>query len=384
MQKLDDLNYIEVRTITQNIFGKTMHAKRVESISNAALGVIAGASLIINVIGKGLAAAKDLLSKHAIKQVDRLLSNPKFIPWDLFQDWVLFVISARKEIVVAMDWTDFDADKQATIAINMVTSHGRATPLLWKTVSKTRLKNKRNDYEDELLCKLEEILPKDIKVTVLADRGFGDIKLYEFLGKELNFNFVIRFRSNIKVTANGITRFASEWIGKGGRTKTLRNALLTNDNYEVPTVVCVKDKNMKDAWCIAASDPKIAGSIVVKWYAKRWSIEPQFRDIKDIRFGMGLSETKISKTERRDRLLMISALAVVILTFLGAAGEKTGMDKHLKPNTVKRRTLSLFNQGKYYYQALRNMAIEKRRLLLRAFVELIKEQQTLANILGLI
>jgi hypothetical protein len=30
-----------------------------------------------------------------------------------------------------MDWTDFDADDQTTLALNLVTNHGRATPLLW-------------------------------------------------------------------------------------------------------------------------------------------------------------------------------------------------------------------------------------------------------------
>ena len=112
MPNISDLNYINVEKITKNIFGKTEHAKRIESISNAALGVIASASLVINIIGKGLAFSKDLMAKHAIKQVDRLLSNPKFIPWNMFKDWVLFVVAARKEIVVAMDWTDFDADNQ--------------------------------------------------------------------------------------------------------------------------------------------------------------------------------------------------------------------------------------------------------------------------------
>ena len=46
-----------------------------------------------------------------------------------------------------MDWTDFDADDQTTLALNLVTNHGRATPLLWLTVLKDELKDKRNDYE---------------------------------------------------------------------------------------------------------------------------------------------------------------------------------------------------------------------------------------------
>ena len=91
-------------------------------------------------IGLGLAEAKDLFGKHAIKQVDRLLSNKKLVVWDCAAYYVPYIIGARKEIVVAMDWTDFDGDKQPTIAISLVASHGRATPLIWKTVSNKKLK----------------------------------------------------------------------------------------------------------------------------------------------------------------------------------------------------------------------------------------------------
>jgi hypothetical protein len=41
-------------------------------------------------------------------------------------------------------------------------------------------------------------------------------------------------------------------------------------------------------------DPTAVAGALIKWYAKRWGIEPQFRDTKDLHFGMGLSETSIS------------------------------------------------------------------------------------------
>ena len=383
--KNQQLDFIKVEKLTENIFGKTEHKKRLRSIANAALGVISSGSLIIHRIGRGLASAKNLLPKHAIKQVDRLLSNTKFDVWSNFSNWIPHMIGSRKEIVVAMDWTDFDGDKQATIAINLVTSHGRATPLVWKTVLKKKLKNKRNDYEDEVLEKLRELVPEDVKVTVLADRGFGDIRLYYFLKNDLNFHFTIRFRGNINVTnEKGETRTAAQWVAKNGRAKTLRNARVTNEKYEVPTVVCIKAKDMKDAWCLVSSEPDISGSGVVKWYSKRWGIEPQFRDSKDIHFGMGLSATRIRDCERRDRLLFISALATVILTILGAAGEKLGMDRYLKANTVKYRTHSLFNQGCYYYSRLVNMGKAQLDKLLTAFSEMIDEIQNLKNMLWVI
>jgi hypothetical protein len=36
-------------------------------------------------------------------------------------------VGSRPDLIVAMDWTDFDADGQATLALKLMTRHGRAT-----------------------------------------------------------------------------------------------------------------------------------------------------------------------------------------------------------------------------------------------------------------
>lgn len=182
----------------EHIFGKNMHAKRLESLANATHGTIEKGSLAIHLIGKGLAAAKGLQPKSAIKQVDRLLANPKLNVNQAFEDWVPYIVGARKEIFVSLDWTEFDADDHSSIVLSMQTKHGRNTPLLWKTYRKHGLKGKRNDYEDALLVKLWELLPRDVHVTVVADRGFSDTALFDFIQYELGFDFVIRIKSNIK------------------------------------------------------------------------------------------------------------------------------------------------------------------------------------------
>ena len=65
-----------------------LHAKRILSLANGTLGVMTGASLAVSLIGQALAQARGLFAKHAIKQVDRLLSNAGIVPWDLFGSWV--------------------------------------------------------------------------------------------------------------------------------------------------------------------------------------------------------------------------------------------------------------------------------------------------------
>jgi hypothetical protein len=94
-----------------------------------------------------------------------------------------------------------------------VTGHGRATPLLWVTVWKEELTKQRNDFEDACLARLKELVPAGCAVTILADRGFGDHKLFAYLDG-LGFGYVIRFRGNIHVTdAGGETRQAADWVG---------------------------------------------------------------------------------------------------------------------------------------------------------------------------
>ncbi len=369
------LSKSKITVAIEAIFNGDLHAKRVESLANATLGIMTSKSLIISRIGQGLAEAEGSTPKHAIKQVDRLLSNDGICIEDCFEYWVPHVIGPRKTVIVAMDWTDFDKDGQTTLAIHLTTSHGRSTPLLWITVDKSELKDNRNNYEDALLSKLHDVLPDDMdKVTVLADRGFSDCKLMAFICEQLGFEYVIRIKKNINVVSeDGEKRSAGDWLGKGGRVKTLHNAKITCQGYEVPTVVCVQDKDMKEPWCIVSSDKSIRSSrIIISYYGKRWGIEPSFRDIKDLHFGMGLKYSRISIPMRRDRILLLAAIAIFLLTLLGAAGESLGLDRLLKSNTLKRRTHSLFRQGCMFYNLLPNAPKERRQSILRKFNELIK------------
>lgn len=367
------------------LFAEDVHAKRVYSLANATLGVIGSASLAVNTIGQGLALARGRLTKHAVKQVDRLLSNRGIEVDALFMRWVPYVVGQRPAIVVAMDWTDFDADNQSTIMLSLLSSHGRSTPLAWLTVDKTTLKNHRNAYEYHVLVRLAEALPADVKVLIVADRGFGDQKLYRVLSEELKFDYLIRFRGNIAVTsAEGETRPAADWVGAGGRARTLRNARVTADNYQVGTVVCVQAKDMKEPWCLAASTTTASAKELKTTYAKRWSIEAGFRDTKDLRFGMGMASIRVSTPERRDRLWLLSAFAIALLTLLGAAGEALGYDRHLKSNTSKYRTHSLFRQGTMLYELIPMMPQARLRPLVERFGAMLNELPAFTGVYGLI
>ena len=52
---------------------------------------------------------------------------------------------------------------------------------------------------------------------------------------------------------------------------------------------------------------------------------------------------------------LLNALAIALLTVLGAAGEALGYDRYLKSNTTQRRTHSLFRQGCMLYELIPTM-----------------------------
>jgi hypothetical protein len=182
--------------------------------------VIKSASLAVCTIGQALAQARELTTKHAIKQVDRLLSNSAIDAWEMFADWVPEVVGNAQDIAVVIDWTEFDADDQATLVASLVTS-----------------------YRGGL-------------VTSKAEAKAAEIK---------------------------------------------------------------------------------------RLYARRWTVEPTFRDTKDLRFGMGLKSVRVSEPQRRDRMLLLSAFAITFLTLLGEAGDDLGMDRLLKSNTARKRLLDAAN-----------------------------------------
>ncbi|MGC1622208.1 MAG: IS4 family transposase [Pseudolabrys sp.] len=376
-------SYKGIHQVLSGLLGEDLHAKRVSSLCDATLGVLHSGSLAICAIGQGLAAARSLKPKHAVKQIDRLLSNTAINVDDILFRWVPFIIGERSSIMVAMDWTDFDADNQATIMLALMSDHGRSTPLVWLTVDKSTLKDRRNFYEHRVLVRLAELLPAETKVCIVADRGFGDQKLYKMLTEDLCFDYVIRFRGNIAVTAaTGETRTAAAWVQAGGRARVLRGAEVTADRYRVGTVVCVQDPDMKQAWCLAASSTDATAKQLTGLYGRRWGIECTLRDSKDLRFGMGLGTIRVKSPERRDRLWLINAFAVILLTLLGAAGEALGYDRMLKTNTTKRRVHSLFRQGCMLYDLIPTMREQWLRPLMQRFSQMLHEQPLFTDVFG--
>ncbi len=384
------------RLVAAIFAGSDLHAKQIESISNAVLGVMHADRAGVASIGRAMAAARGTNAKHAIKQTDGLLGNDKIDDEEAMKALVKYLAGHKEVVVASLDWTEYAAEGHHRIALNLITKHGRATPLAWKTVTDEQLTDHRNDYEDELLRLLKRVLPSHIElVIILADRGFADIELYDMLRGELGFHFIIRFRGVITVeTQEGDVAPAAEWVPTNGRARLVAKAMVTRKRFEVGAVVNVKKAGMKEPWNLATSlspeneeltrlwGRKFTGDEVVKLYSRRFTCEENYRDEKDWRFGIAAKEIKLSTPERRTRLTLVIALAVVLLTLLGAVGEALGLDRQLRANTSKRRTHSLFRQGREYLRGTLGKAAHAAQKLRAALVAAFRTQAHTHEVFG--
>ena len=374
-----------IREFAEVLFAEAeMHAKRIESLANGVAGVLNAAIITIHAIGQAYAAMAHIEASSGVKQVDRMLSNVDVDLDLLFPAWIQFVVGVRTELIIALDWTEFDKDDHVTLCAYAVTRHGRATPLIWKTHLKSELEGHRTQWEHDLVEQLHCAISPKVSIILLADRGFGDQKLYALLSL-LGWDFAIRFRGGILVeNTAGETRTAQEWVHATGRATMMRGAKVTADKARVPAVVLVHARNMKEAWCIATSLSSKTASEIVKLYGRRFTIEETSSDTKDIRFGLGLTATHIGRTDRRDRLLFLFALAHALLTLLGAASEASGLDRTLKGNKITRRTHSLYWQGTFWYRQLAFMRDDWFERLIVAYDKLVRDHGVFVQALGIL
>src|SRR5215468_563826 len=135
-----------IRRMLASVF-EDLHAARLDSMARYSTAIMRAVRASVSAVGAAYAEMEELKPKHGIKQFDRFLSNKGIDVAVLTPSWVRFVLGGRPEVQLALDWTEFDDDDHAVICAYVVTTHGRATPLAWTTVTKSELKDQRTAHE---------------------------------------------------------------------------------------------------------------------------------------------------------------------------------------------------------------------------------------------
>ena len=100
-------------------------------------------------------------------------------------------------------------------------------------------------------------------------------------------------------------------------------------------------KGANEPWLIASSlsPEKISAIDIMMLYKKRMQIEEVFRDLKNMRNGLGLRHCRSFKLERLNVALLIAALTILVLWLFGIAAKQQNLHYSFQANTEKRRNV---------------------------------------------
>jgi hypothetical protein len=177
------------------------HAKQRQTV-----GILVGALIAVGKVGVaalGRAIPSKVAHKYRIKQVDRFLSNQKIVVADWCASLLAAVVGLRRSIRIAIDWTKVGP---WPVLVASVVIQRRGIPVYWATCDFRKLTRSQNAFEETFLTMLRGMIPKDLDVTLLFDRGFRRVALARHL-KKLGFHFVVRCPGDTRV-------LSSSWSGR--------------------------------------------------------------------------------------------------------------------------------------------------------------------------
>jgi hypothetical protein len=260
-------------------------------------------------------------AKHQIKRCWRFCSNDRVETADAMRGVVKKVLKKRgkdKPLVLALDWVDV---RQFQTLMASAVFKGRSVPIYWASCLKHVYDGhrSRNAFEESLLLVLRDMIPRDRKVILLADRGFGRTELARFC-RNHGFDYVIRICPDVHVRCASYAGKLIDYPVHKGVCKLLKSVAYRQHRGVTQNVVVRWVRGLpakRDEPWFLMSSLGAGPARISRLYGRRMTIEQLFRDNKSKRNGWSLRDTKITKADRLDRLLLILAIAYLLLCGIG-------------------------------------------------------------------
>ena len=308
-----------------------LRASQAKTLAHLVSAAMLAARVSLAEIGRRLVGTT---AKHGIKRAWRFTNNNRFEVSDAMTGVIrrLLKRKRKKPLVVGFDWVE--VRNFHTLAACAVLK-GRAVPLLWASYPEWELAKSQNNLEEGLLRLLRTLIPQQITVILLADRGFGRTELARTC-QELGLRYVIRIQPDVWIETDSFRGNLANYPVKKGIRRLLRCRQYRRHNPVEQNVVVYWKKDLpkkRDECWFLMTDLDRGPATLVKLYGQRMTIEQVFRDHKSRRNGFALRNTQIKKAQRFDRLLLILALAYLLLVGLGLRAKRSYCPSNWCTNT---------------------------------------------------
>jgi len=222
-------------------------------------------------------------------------------------------VHSKRSILITLDWTDLGDFMGLWLSLPY---QGRGLPLSCVVLAKTACENAMTDTEVELLRGFLMLFPPEIRsrIVILADRGFAKGELFDLI-EECGASWTIRLPRNrlirqrgswIELRSLGLAPGEKRLLGEVECLKETPRKIRLACRRLLPQDVDPADDD--DTWYVATN---VAGlDPVLGWYAKRFSIEEMFRDLKD---RLNLDRHRLQTEEGVGKMMLVVTLGYFVL-----------------------------------------------------------------------
>jgi hypothetical protein len=257
-------------------------------------------------------------AKHRIKRAWRFCANGRVNVGTAMRGVARQLCRRRKKrpLLVALDWTEIRSFHTLMASVVM---KGRALPLLWESYPEWRIRKSQNALEEGMLLLLRDLIPRDVPVVLLADRGFGRTELARTC-QQWGLHYLIRVKSDVYIRHPSYKGLLHDYPVKKGMRRLLRGLEYRKEEPVTLNLVIRWKPGLpakRDEPWFLMTDLEAAPVRLTDLYGRRMTIEELFRDDKNRRNGFAPRNTQLTKADRLDRLLLILALAYWLLVGVG-------------------------------------------------------------------
>lgn len=267
-------------------------------------------------------------AQSTVRRFSRWLNNKRIKVHEMYGPIIQEAIAEWKDdhIYLALD-TSMLWDRFCHIRLSII-YRGRAVPLIWKTIEHGSSTVALESYRD-LLEKAAKLLPSHCKVVFLADRGFADTNLMEYLSQILHWHWRIRIKSSFLVyRRNQRCCKISSIVLKRGQARFWHNVYITDKRFGAIHLALAKPHGTKEDWLIVSDQPTDLATF--DEYGLRFDIEENFLDDKSS--GFQLEASLFRSAEALSRLCLVLAVATLFLVCQGTevveSNQRRRVDAH--------------------------------------------------------
>jgi hypothetical protein len=267
------------------------------------------------------------------RRAQRWLSNERIAVEALYGPLILWAIQhwqkPGQSLHLALDTTMLW--NRCCVVVLSVVAHGRAIPLLWRTLEHPSA-SVSAAVSIALLEKADQLLAGFSAITLLADRGFPSAELLGWFEGRSCWRYVMRLRADtwIHGTAAPMGCEVRRLRLPRGYCRGFRDVSLWAEGSQKANLLLAFPTGLAVAepwYLVSNAEPALD---LVWAYGQRFCCEQLFRDQKSGIFQ--LESSGLRDPQRIDRLLLVVAIAVLVSSLQGyavsLAGERRRVDPH--------------------------------------------------------